>query len=227
MKIKWLGHSCFLLTSDAGFKLLMDPFKPESYLCYPPVRVAPDIVTVSHEHFDHNYLDDIAGKPPVLRGSVDRQIDGIHVKGSGVFHDEVQGRERGINTVFSVSMDGVSVCHLGDLGHLLSAAEISLIGKVDVLLAPIGGIFTIGIDQADKIIAGIKPRITIPMHYKTEKCEFLQWLCEDFVKGKKNVRETGSGEIEINQSQMPAEAEIVVLKYPGQRVLSCPEESLR
>jgi len=90
-----------------------------------------------------------------------------------------------------------------------------LIGKVDVLLAPVGGIFTIGIDQADKIIAGIKPRITIPMHYKTEKCEFLQWSCDDFVKGKKNVRETGSGEIEINLSQMPAEAEIVVLKYPG------------
>jgi L-ascorbate metabolism protein UlaG (beta-lactamase superfamily) len=214
MKIKWLGHSCFLLTSDAGFKLLMDPFKPESYLNYPPVQVAPDIVTVSHEHFDHNYLDDIAGKPQVLRGSLDKQINGIHIKGSSVFHDEVQGKERGINTVFCVSMDGVNVCHLGDLGHLLSAAEIRVIGKVDVLLVPIGGIFTIGIDLADKIMDGIKPRIAIPMHYKTEKCEFLQWSCDDFVKGKKNVRETGSGEIEVNLAEMPAVAEIVVLKYP-------------
>lgn len=215
MKIRWLGHSCFLLTSDAGFKLLMDPFKPESYLSYPPVRADADIVTVSHEHFDHNYLDDIAGKPQVLRGSLDKKINGIHIKGSSVYHDEVEGKERGINTVFCVNMDGINICHLGDLGHLLSDVEISLIGKVDVLLVPVGGIFTIGIDQADKIIDGIKPRITIPMHYKTAKCEFLQWSCDDFIRGKKNIRETGSGEIEINQAEMPAVAEIVILKYPG------------
>ena len=214
MKIKWYGHSCFLLTSTAGFKLLMDPFKPESYLNYPRVLTDAAIVTVSHEHFDHNYLDDIAGKPEVLRGSLDKNIKGIHIQGLSVFHDDVEGKERGLNTIFCVNMDGINICHLGDLGHVPAAAEISLIGKVDLLLIPVGGVFTIGIDEADKITGAIRPRITIPMHYKTGKCEFLQWSSADFIKGKKNVRETGSGEIEINLADMPAEPEVVVLKYP-------------
>jgi L-ascorbate metabolism protein UlaG (beta-lactamase superfamily) len=98
---------------------------------------------------------------------------------------------------------------------VLSAEEISLIGKVDLLLLPVGGVFTIGIDGADKIADAIKPRITIPMHYKTERCQFLQWSADDFVKGKKAVRETGSGEIEINATDMPAGPEIIILKYPG------------
>jgi len=215
MKIKWFGHSCFLLTSSARFKLLMDPFKPESYLSYTPVRVAADIVTVSHEHFDHNYLDDIAGKPEVLRGSIDKQINGIHIKGLSAFHDDVLGKERGQNTIFCVTMDDINICHLGDLGHVLSAAEISRIGKVDVLLIPVGGVFTIGVDEAGKIVNELKPNITIPMHYKTEMCQFLQWSSVDFIRGKKGVRETGSSEIEINLADMPAEPEIVVLKCPG------------
>jgi L-ascorbate metabolism protein UlaG (beta-lactamase superfamily) len=214
MKIKWFGHSCFLLTSAQGLTLLMDPFKTESYLNYPPVQTNADIVTVSHEHFDHNHLADITGKAEVLRGGLDKSINSIHVKGLSVFHDDVEGKERGINTIFCVKMDDINICHLGDLGHVLSAAEIGLIGKVDLLLIPVGGVFTIGIDQADKIIGAIEPRITIPMHYKTERCQFLQWSADDFIKGKKGVRETGSSEIEINVTDLPAEPEIIVLKYP-------------
>lgn len=215
MKIKWLGHSCFLLTSAGGLKLVMDPFKPESYLNYPPVRADADVVTVSHEHFDHNYLADIPGKPEVLRGSLDKISGGIHVKGLSVFHDNVGGKERGTNTIFCVNMDDINICHLGDLGHVLSDGEISRIGKVDVLLIPVGGIFTVGIDEAAEITAALSPHITIPMHYKTEKCQFLQWSADDFIKGKKGVRETGSGEIEINPADMPAGPEIVILRYPG------------
>jgi L-ascorbate metabolism protein UlaG (beta-lactamase superfamily) len=215
MKEKWFGHSCFMLTSAAGFKLLMDPFKPESYLNYPPVRAGADTVTVSHEHFDHNYLADVTGNPQVLRGSLDKDINGIHIRGLSAFHDDVGGKERGINTVFCVNMDDINICHLGDLGHVLSDSEISLIGKVDLMLIPVGGVFTIGIEEAGKIINQLKPGITIPMHYKTEKCQFLQWSADDFIKGKKGVRETGSVEIEINPADMPAEPEIVILKYPG------------
>jgi L-ascorbate metabolism protein UlaG (beta-lactamase superfamily) len=215
MKIKWLGHSCFLLTSSAGFRLIMDPFKPESYLTYPVVRADADAVTVSHEHFDHNYLADIPGQPEVLRGSLDKKINGIHIRGLSVFHDEMQGKERGVNTVFCVSMDGINVCHLGDLGHVLSDVETGWMGKVDVLLVPVGGVFTIGIDQADAIIGSIKPRIVIPMHYKTAKCQFLQWSADDFARGKKDVRKPGSTEIEIKLADMPAGPAITVLDYPG------------
>jgi len=214
MKIKWFGHSCFLLTSAAGFKLLMDPFKAESYLNYPQVRAEADVVTISHEHFDHNYIAEIPGKPEVLRGSLDKKIKGMHIKGLSVFHDDVQGKERGSNTIFCVNMDDINICHLGDLGHVLSAAEISRIGKVDLLLIPVGGVFTIGADEAGKIVDELKPGITIPMHYKTEKCQFLQWSSADFIQGKKGVRDTGSGEIEINLADMPAEPEIIILKYP-------------
>ena len=213
MKIRWFGHSCFLLTSAAGVKLLMDPFKPESYLSYPRVLTDAAIVTVSHEHNDHNYLDDIDGKPEVLRGSIDKKIDSIHIKGLSAFHDDVWGKERGVNTIFCVTMDDIIICHLGDLGHVPSAAEISVIGKVDVLLVPVGGVFTIGIDEATEVIGAIKTHISIPMHYKTGECQFLQWSSDDFVKGKKNVRETGSSEIEINRADMPALPEIVVLSY--------------
>lgn len=215
MKVKWCGHSCFLLTSAAGFKLLMDPFKPESYLSYPRVRAAADAVTVSHEHYDHNYLDDITGKPEVLRGSLDRRIDGVHIKGISVFHDGVQGKERGPNTIFCVNMDGINICHLGDLGHVLVATEINRIGKVDLLLVPVGGIFTIGVDEAGEVISALKPAITMPMHYKTAECQFLQWSSADFIKGKKGVREAGSSEIEIKSTDIPAQAEIIVLNYPG------------
>jgi L-ascorbate metabolism protein UlaG (beta-lactamase superfamily) len=214
MKIKWFGHSCFMLTSASGFRLLMDPFKTESYLSYPAVRAAADVVTVSHEHNDHNYLADLEGKPQVLRGSLDRQVGGIHIKGLSAFHDGVQGKERGVNTIFCVKMDDINICHLGDLGHVLSAAEISRIGKVDLLLIPVGGVFTIGVDEAGEIITALKPGITIPMHYKTAKCQFVQWSYTDFIKGKKGVRETGSGEIEIKAADIPAEPEIIVLKYP-------------
>lgn len=215
MKITWFGHSCFLLTSTAGLKLLMDPFKTESHLSYPQVRANADIVTVSHEHFDHNYLADISGKPEVLRGNLDKTIRGVHIKGLSAFHDDVKGKERGSNTIFCITMDDINICHLGDLGHILTAGEISLIGKVDLLLIPVGGVFTIGIDEAVKIIGAVKPRITIPMHYKTERCQFLQWSSDDFIQGKKGVRKTDSSELDINVTSMPAEPEIIVLKYPG------------
>ena len=215
MKIKWFGHSCFLLTSADGLTLLTDPFKTESYLNYPAVQANADIVTVSHEHFDHNHLADITGKPEILRGALDQKTHGIQIRGLSVFHDDVLGKERGLNTIFCVSMDDINICHLGDLGHVLSAEEISLIGKVDLLLIPVGGVFTVGIDGADKIIGMIMPRITIPMHCKTERCQFLQWSADDFVRGKEGVREAGSSEIEINVTDMPAEPEIIILKYPG------------
>ena len=215
MKIDWFGHSCFLLTSAAGLKLLMDPFKAESYLNYPPVRTDADIVTISHEHNDHNYLVDITGKPEVLRGNLDKVIRGVHIKGLSAFHDDVKGKERGSNTIFCVTMDDINICHLGDLGHILTAGEISQIGKVDILLIPVGGVFTIDVDQAGRIITELKPGITIPMHYKTEMCQFLQWSSDDFIKGKKVVRLAGSSEIEIKVADIPAEPEIIVMKYPS------------
>jgi L-ascorbate metabolism protein UlaG (beta-lactamase superfamily) len=215
MEVKWLGHSCFLLTAGDGTKLLMDPFKADSHLSYKQVNEAADIVTVSHDHFDHNYTAALPGNPEVVKGAIENVIKGIELKGVSVFHDETGGKQRGSNTVFCAVIDDINVCHLGDLGHRLSAAELGAVGKVDVLLVPVGGVFTIDVETANAVCQDIKPRIAIPMHYKTDRCQFLQWSAEDFARGKKTVKRLSGSEIEITKNSRPAEFEVVVLKYPG------------
>jgi len=214
MKLKWLGHSCFLLTAEGGASLLMDPFKSDAHLSYKEVSEKVDIVTVSHDHFDHNYTGALPGSPQVVKGAGEKAVKGIKVKGIDVFHDDTGGNQRGSNTIFCVEIDKINVCHLGDLGHRLSGHELSAVGKVDVLLVPVGGVFTIGVEDANFLCRDIKPRIAIPMHYKTERCQFLQWGAEDFARGKQTVNRVTGSEYEISVNSLPAGFEVVVLNYP-------------
>ncbi len=213
MKIKWFGQSCFLLTAGDGTKLLMDPFKSDSHLSYKQVNEKVDVVTVSHEHADHNFTDALPGKPEIIKGSIDRTIKGVGIKGISVAHDDAGGKKLGVNTAFCIVMDGVRVCHLGDLGHRLSAEQLKSVGTVDVLLIPVGSVFTIDVEGANTICEDIKPRIAIPMHYRTDRCQFLQWSADDFAKGKSNVRKIEGSEVEVTSSSLPAQFEVVVLKY--------------
>jgi len=213
MKIKWFGHSCFLLTAGDGTKLLMDPFKSDSHLNYKQVSEKVDLVTVSHEHADHNCTDALPGKPEIVKGSADKTVKGIKVRGIDVLHDDVGGKKLGVNTVFCAVMDDIRICHLGDLGHRLSAAQLDSVGKVDVLLIPVGSVFTIDVETANVVCADIKPRIAIPMHYKTDRCQFLQWSAEDFAKDKSKVKRIAGSEIEITSNSLPSELEVVVLQY--------------
>ena len=215
MKIKWLGHSCFLLTAGDGTKLLMDPFKADTHLSYKPVDEEADIVTVSHEHFDHNYTAALPGKPALVKGGGEKAVKNIKVRGISLFHDEAGGKQRGGNTVFCIAIDDINICHLGDLGHRLSAAQLAAVGKMDVLMVPVGGVFTIDVDAANAVCEDIKPPIAIPMHYKTDRCQFLQWSAEDFAKGKKTVKRLVGSEYEISRSGLPAEFEVVVPQYPS------------
>ena len=214
MKIKWLGHSCFLLTAESGARLLMDPFRADSHLSYKQVSERADIATVSHDHFDHNFIDALPVRPEVVKGAGEKAFKGIKVKGVGVFHDDTGGNQRGSNTIFCVEIDKINVCHLGDLGHRLSGHELSAVGKVDVLLVPVGGVFTIGVEDANALCQDIKPHIAIPMHYKTERCQFLKWSAEDFARGKQTVRRMAGSEFEITVNSLPAEFEVIVLNYP-------------
>ena len=213
MKIKWFGHSCFLLTAENGAKLLMDPFKSESHLSYKQVSEKVDMVTVSHEHDDHNCTGALPGRPEVVKGSVEMAIKGMKVRGISVSHDDEAGKKLGNNTVFCAVIDDINVCHLGDLGHRLLADQLAAVGKVDVLLIPVGGVFTIDVETANAVCADIKPRIAIPMHYKTDKCQFLQWSAEDFAKGKKTVKRLAGSEFEITKTSRPAEFEVILLRY--------------
>ncbi|MCX6004779.1 MAG: MBL fold metallo-hydrolase [Chloroflexi bacterium] len=214
MKIKWLGHSCFLLTSEKGTRILMDPFTAGQYQNYPVVKETVDIVTISHGHPDHNNVAAASGNPEIVKESGTRNIKGVSIKGINVWHDENKGKERGENIIFCLEVDGVQLCHVGDLGHSLSGEQISEIGSVDVLLIPIDGVFTIDAGTAKKVCDALKPKLVIPMHYKTDSCDWPQWSAKDFVKDVKNVRHVESSEVEITKDKLPAETEYIVLGVP-------------
>ncbi|MCJ7813935.1 MAG: MBL fold metallo-hydrolase, partial [Candidatus Atribacteria bacterium] len=170
MKIKWFGHSSFLIESERGIKIITDPF--DETLGYKLPRIKVNIVTVSHEHFDHNYVRGVKGKPVVFKGLVNRESHKMEFRGISSYHDSVYGSQRGHNTIFVIKADGLNLCHLGDLGHILNSDTLTEIGAVDILFVPTGGFYTINSSQATQIIKDIKPKIAIPMHYKTEAIKF-------------------------------------------------------
>ena len=215
MKVKWLGHASFLITAEDGTRIITDPYEPAptGMVGYGKINEPADIVTVSHEHGDHNKVSDVLGTPQLLRGVGSHQANGIEFRGLATYHDTDKGGQRGSNAIFCFAVDGVRVCHLGDLGHRLSQEAYDEIGDVDVLLAVIGGGPTIGVPEANEIVAKIKPKVVIPMHFKTDKCTFTQYTADDFVVGKSKVRRPGISEVEITQEGLAEIIEIVVLEH--------------
>jgi len=163
MDIKYLGHSSFQIRTKNA-KIVTDPFDPE-YTGLPFAKTEADILTISHDHRDHNFKDGIKGEPLVLDWPGEFEKNGVRINGYDSFHDANGGTERGDNVMYKFEADGFSVLHLGDLGHLLSEDKIEMIGEVDVLLIPVGGKYTINPIEAVKTINKIEPRIIIPMHY--------------------------------------------------------------
>ena len=216
MKIKWYGHAAFLITSDQGTKIITDPYEPGAFggqLSYGKIKDQVDIVLTSHDHADHNYTQDLPGKPQVVKGSGSKTIKGISMKGISTYHDPSKGSERGPNTIFTLKMDNIQLCHLGDLGHLLSDKELAEIGPVDILLIPVGGFFTIDPKEATRVAEQIKPKILIPMHFKTQKCGFPIAPVEDFLKGKTNTKRPKVSEASFDKATLPQQMEIVVLEH--------------
>jgi L-ascorbate metabolism protein UlaG (beta-lactamase superfamily) len=140
-------------------------------------------------------------------------VSSIEFKGIPTYHDASQGKERGESTIFCFTIDSVRLCHLGDLGHPLSSKEIFEIGEVDVLMIPVGGFYTIDAKVATEVMNSLKPRLVIPMHFKTEKCGFPITPVDDFMTGKTNVKKLQSSEIELTKDTLPASTEIQVLKF--------------
>ncbi|MEM2882473.1 MAG: MBL fold metallo-hydrolase [Candidatus Bathyarchaeia archaeon] len=213
MEIEWLGHACFRVTGSAGISIVTDPFE-ERDVGYKTPDVAADIVLVSHDHFDHNKVHIVKGRPAVIRSEGLHRVKGIEVKGIGTYHDEARGSKRGRNIVYSFELDGIRVAHLGDLGHTLSGKEADEIGRVDVMMIPVGGYFTIGPKEADRILELMAPKVAIPMHYKTPLIDFPISPVEDFLEGKAKVRRVGSNRVKLNREGLPSETEIFVLDYP-------------
>lgn len=163
MDIKYLGHSSFRLRGKTA-SLVTDPFNSKMVgLKYPKVKA--DIVTVSHDHKDHNSSDFVKGVKKTVSGPGEYEISGVSILGFPTYHDNKKGEKRGKNTVYLIEMDKVRLVHLGDLGHKLSEKLVEQLGDVDVLMVPVGGEFTINYQQAAEIVRTIEPKLVLPMHY--------------------------------------------------------------
>ncbi|MFH1484843.1 MAG: MBL fold metallo-hydrolase, partial [Chloroflexota bacterium] len=218
--LQYFGHATFLLTSSGGTKVLIDPLVERVGYNVPTVK-GVDIVTVSHEHSDHNNVAMAADSPTVLRGltdkewaKIDQTLKGIRIQTVGTFHDDKEGAQRGSNAVFVFEMDGMKVVYLGDLGHLLTPEQVSAIGPVDVLMIPVGGHYTVDAAAATKVVEQLSPRAVLPMHYKTPKTSPSNPItgADDFLEGK-TVTRPNSNIYRFSEASLPVTPTVIVLDY--------------
>jgi len=212
MKIKYLGHATFVINSDAGVRIITDPYETGPDLTYGEITESADIVTVSHHHHDHGNVAAVKGNPEVVSRAGRSTAKGIEFMGIASYHDEAGGSLRGDNIIFCFEVDGIRVCHLGDLGHLLDDKQVKEIGSVDILLIPVGGFYTIDAKAATEVCDQLQPRVIIPMHYKTEKGIPGIFGVDGFLSGKANVTRLDASQAEFKPGELPATAQIIVLK---------------
>jgi len=215
MKIKFLAHASFLITTNNNTKIIFDPYKSQSFsgsLGYKPIKEEADIVLVSHQHDDHNGITEVLGKPQVIKDTGIWTIKDVKITGITAYHDSQRGKARGQNIIFVVDTNGLRIAHLGDLGHSLNKEEIVHLGEIDILFSPVGGFFTIDAKVATEVFKSLNPKILIPMHYKTQVLDFPIAKVDEFLKNKKNVKQIDRSEIEINKNTLPKTPEIWVLK---------------
>lgn len=210
MDITWFGHACFRL-SERGVAIVTDPFTEE--LGYARPRIRADAVTISHDHPGHNNRVGFRGSPRFFDGPGEYEVRDVFITGIATYHDARRGAVRGNNTVFLFDFDGLTVCHLGDLGHVPDQKQVEALSDVDVLLIPVGGTHSLEVSKAAEVISLVEPRVVIPMHYKTP-------LEKDRLEGvEKFFKEMGlapippQAELSVTRSGLPDETEVVVLDY--------------
>jgi len=210
MEIVWLGHSCFRIRGKEA-TIVTDPF--DKTLGYPVRKPTASIVTVSHNHPQHSFVDGVAGSPRVVSRPGEYDIANVFINGITTFHDNEKGAVRGKNTVFFLEIDEVKVCHLGDLGHVPTTEQIEQMSGVDILMVPVGGLSTINAAAAAETIGLLEPKLVIPMHYKTEVVKMELEPLEHFIKvmGLKEV--VSQPKLNITKSNLPLEIKVLVLDY--------------
>jgi len=211
--IEWLGHATFQITSSRGTRILMDP-STHDHVIWPS---APHhIVTTSHNHPPHSNHGMAIGNPVYLDGlTVHNDWNRIHTTVRDVsvynvpaYHDKSHGLQRGKNSIFVIRADNLCIAHLGDLGHLLTKEQLKQLGRIDILLVPIGGgRFTIPAHEGRQVIEQVRPRIAIPMHY------WWDGATEPLVKGYTNVKYVPSRSIHIRKEDLPSDTQIVILDF--------------
>jgi L-ascorbate metabolism protein UlaG (beta-lactamase superfamily) len=210
MDITWFGHSCFRL-SDRGVTIVTDP--PDDEMGYDRPRIRADVVTISHEHPGHNNRIGFRGGPKFFDGPGEYEVKDVFITGIATYHDTRSGASRGRNTVFLFEFDGVTICHLGDLGHVPTQAQVEALSSVDVLLIPVGGLHTIDPSKASEVISLIEPLIVVPMHYRTKVEKANLQTVTKFLKEMGLSPMPAQPELKITKSSLPSETQIVVLEH--------------
>ncbi|MBU1699711.1 MAG: MBL fold metallo-hydrolase [Candidatus Eisenbacteria bacterium] len=219
------GHACFLITTSQNTQIMTDPMKLEGYSV--PKEVEPTVVTVSHGHIDHDNVDAVSGNPIILKGlvgprdqgllqkfvEIDEQIGDVRIYNVVSNHNKPEISPM-LNSIFVFEFDGIRVAHLGDLGVLLSDEQIDKIGNIDVLMIPVGGKYTISLDEADQVVKQLHPgAVVFPMHYRTDLSAFLPNTAEDFLKGKQNVIRVNGNSFHLDVDNPPQDLAYVLLNH--------------
>ncbi|MCS7216494.1 MAG: MBL fold metallo-hydrolase [Candidatus Bipolaricaulota bacterium] len=213
MKILWYGHACFRITSADGTVIVTDPY--DASVPYKAPEGPAHIVTVSHDHFDHNAVDRVKGSPEVLRGVGEWTIRGVQIRGIAAYHDPKGGKERGRNVIFKLVVDRVVLAHFGDLGHPLTAEQLKPLEDVQVALLPVGGFYTVGPKEAKEVVQALpNVRVVIPMHYRTEAVK--DWPIrpvQEFLEAVDLTVREFKGEAEVTAANLPKAKEVWILSY--------------
>lgn len=216
MTITWYGQSCFKIeTRDVV--IAIDPFAKDIGLA--PPRFHADVVLVSHQHHDHNNIAAIAGRAAkgemsVISGPGEYEIKSVAITGMATFHDNHQGRERGANTVYRLEAEEMAIAHLGDFGeHPMREETLGALGNVDILMIPVGGVYTIDAEEAAKIANQIEPRLVIPMHYQLPGLNIKLAPVENFLKVYGSSGAERLDKLAVRKKDLPEkEQRLVVLK---------------
>jgi L-ascorbate metabolism protein UlaG (beta-lactamase superfamily) len=216
MTIFWHGQSCFQIITNQGkngqLSIIIDPFDETLGLRIP--KLEADVLLISHDHYDHNNVKAVSGNPFLISGPGEYEIKGIYIQGVPSFHDKQKGKSRGGNTLYTIEAEEIKICHLGDLGQSeLTDEQLSAIGEIDILMIPVGGVYTIDSQDAAKVISQIEPKIVIPMHYALPKLKIKLEGVEKFLKvmGKKEIEPLNKLTIK-KKDLSQEEVKIIVLK---------------
>ncbi|MFH1207235.1 MAG: MBL fold metallo-hydrolase [Patescibacteria group bacterium] len=212
MQITWLGQSCFKIQGK-DVTVITDPYKNDIGLKLP--RLNADIVTISHDHHDHNNIDAVNGAPFVIDKAGEYEVKNVFIQGIPSFHDGASGTERGNNIIYFIQMEELKIAHLGDLGTKLSDEQLEKLEGVDIIFIPVGGVFTIDGKQAAEVVNQMEPRIAIPMHYKIPglniKLQSVDKFCDEM-----GVKQNGAEDkLKITKKELPAEETRVIILKPS------------
>ena len=209
MKLKYYGHACFSLSYEGGPTLVIDPF--DETVTYPPCDEICDAALLSHDHFDHNHVQTLRGDFVTIRSAGAYDVQGVRITTVDSFHDKKGGALRGKNLILRIEGGGLTIVHLGDLGHMPDEKQLEAMSGADIMLVPIGGTYTIDTPEAEALLRLIRPRHAVAMHYRTEACGFDIRGCADFAKDMSAVRMPR--EIEVTRENLMRLPEVMIMNY--------------